>query len=132
VNPTRWTLLLAAAGIVLVGVSFCLPSVARTGTPWTNEKAVERATAGAQVHRLAHERVHNHGQKQNSAHRHDESSSSGETLAEARARFERTTAELQRAQTAGSGLAAVFWWIGLACIALGGSGYLCIRLADSH
>ena len=127
---TRWALLLTVAGVAMLVLSVCWPRVARTGTPWTEEKAKEHAQAAARVHHLAHDRVHAQGpQKGEPPHAHE--ASSAETLEEARSRFERTSAELQRAKTAGQGVTTVFWWFGIVCVVLGGGGYLWPRLSDA-
>ncbi len=125
-------------GLALLVLSFIWPSLVMRSA-WTEEQAIEHATAAAEMHRLVHE------QEPAGAHAHAghaptrpagaagqaELPHGPEALQAAKMRYEKSAAALKRAQAYYSGTAVWLKWIGIMLIFIGGGGYvLVVRAAD--
>ncbi len=117
-------------GIVLLTTSAALPSFLPTG--WDDKQAAEFADAGARVHNLSyggHDHSHDRGA---AGHVEPVAIDPPSELAEAQRDYERRKADLERAQSRGSGTAWALRWLGILATIAGVGGYVAQRLRGSE
>ncbi len=118
-------LISTAVGILLVGLSFAWPAMIKRAV-WDDHRARQRAEASADVHRLSH--VVGHAADRQHP---DEGQQTAGSLEEAKQRFQRSNAMLQRARSYRQWTATLLRWMGAACTLLGaGSYFALVRAAD--
>jgi hypothetical protein len=121
-------LIALGAGIFLVVLSFIWPSIIR-GAVWSEQQASEHAEAAAELHRLSHARAHGAGPASGYPAADKEGDRAARLLEEAKQRYERSQAMLQRARSYRQGIAGLLRGAGAVCSLLGGGFFLLRRAA---
>jgi hypothetical protein len=122
---------LIGVGLGLFVFSFFWPSLFHShSNAWTEDQARAHSEISGRLHHLAHARSHqlgdSHGGEPADADPHDHAEVNNQALEEARRQYQKSQAELQRAQNLGEGVAGWMRWIGIAVAIVGvGSYYYC-------
>jgi hypothetical protein len=98
---------------------------------WTEEQAKPRAEASANLHALQHARAHQmshaRGETPGEAKEHAKDEISYQAFLEVKAKYDASTAALEKSQHAGEATAAWMKWIGIALVLGGAVSYYQIR-----
>ena len=124
-----------AAGVLLVVLSFLLPSLVGGKRAWSDEQAKVYSEATSKMHQLGHERNPDAHAREHGNATHAKERDAKQLAAEyekARERVEQLNVELERARTRGQTTAAWLQWIGVVCVVGGGAGYYVLRNADTR
>jgi len=124
-----------AAGVLLVVLSFLLPSLVGGKRAWSEEQAQVYSEATSKVHQLGHERDPDAHAREHGKDPHAKEPDAKQLAAEfeeAKQHVEQLNVELERARTRGQTTALWLQWIGAVCVVLGGAGYYVLRSADTR
>ena len=126
-KPIQMAGAVIALGLFFLGCAWLWPTVCGDGAVWSDTQAKEFQESAALLHAAAHQRAEAGSPAYGKAHANEPAHESPLSFEEAKARYERSHAQLASARSFQSGPATVLRWIGGILASLGVVGYFVAR-----